>query len=215
MACCSPSPPDWPRAPPTGATGSRSLPGHRLGLARRWSLHLGPPFEPGGESAWVAPAGDGLVLKVGWVHDEARDEAAGLRAWAGQGAVRLLAEPPRAPTSALLLERAMPGTPLTALPGPEQDVVLAGLLRRLWIEPPAPSTRSARCRRCATPGSRRSGPQLAHLEPGLVRDGLALFRALPRDDVPPRLLPTDLHAENVLERASRAVAHDRPEAVRR
>jgi hypothetical protein len=113
------------------------LPGTVYGLTRRWSLHLGPPFGPGGETAWVAPAGDGLVLKVGWVHDEARDEAAGLRAWAGQGAVPVLAEHTEGSTAALLLEWAMPGTPLTALPEPEQNVVLAGLLRRLWIEPPA------------------------------------------------------------------------------
>jgi streptomycin 6-kinase len=173
------------------------LPGTVDGLTRRWSLHLGPPFEPGGETAWVAPAGNGLVLKVGWVHDEARDEAAGLRAWAGRGAVRVLAEHTEGSTAALLVERAMPGTPLTALPGPEQDVVLAGLLRWLWIEPPAQHSFRPLSTMCDA-WIAESEPQLTHLDPGLVRDGLALFRALPRDDVPPRLLPTDLHAENVL-----------------
>ena len=42
-------------------------------------------------TAWVAPARDRLgrdrVLKVGWAHDEAEQEADGLRAWAGQGTV--------------------------------------------------------------------------------------------------------------------------------
>ena len=51
-----------PHPRPTGrALGERGdwlevLPGTVYGLARRWSLHLGPPFEPGGETAWVAPA---------------------------------------------------------------------------------------------------------------------------------------------------------------
>ena len=32
------------------------LPQAVAGLADRWSLRLGPPFRPGGSSAWVAPA---------------------------------------------------------------------------------------------------------------------------------------------------------------
>ena len=44
-------------------------------LAERWSLTVGAPFQPGGQTAWVAPArdadGDELVLKVGWRHPEA------------------------------------------------------------------------------------------------------------------------------------------------
>ncbi len=44
-------------------------------LARRWSLDLGRPFQPGGVASWTAPArnpaGEHLVLKVGWRHDEA------------------------------------------------------------------------------------------------------------------------------------------------
>lgn len=109
----------------------------------------------------------------------------------------MLAERTDCSTAALLLERAVPGTPLTALPGPEQDVVLAGLLRPLWIEPPAQHSFRPLSTMCDA-WIAESGPQLTHLDQGLVRDGLALFRALPRDDVPPRLLPTDPHAENVL-----------------
>ncbi len=131
-----------------------ALPDTVAALAARWSLTLGPPFEPGGECAWVAPAGADLVLKVGRVHDEARDEAAGLRAWDGRGAVRVLADHRDGETSALLLERAHPGTPLTRLPGPERDVVLTGLLRRLWIDPPAGHPFRP-LSGCATPGRRR------------------------------------------------------------
>ena len=109
----------------------------------------------------------------------------------------MLAEHVEGETAALLLERAVPGTPLTGLPDPEQDVVLTTLLRRLWIEPPAGHRfrpLSALCDAWAA----EAEPDLAHLDPGLVRADLALFRGLPRDDVPAVLLPTDMHAGNVL-----------------
>ncbi len=39
-------------------------------LEERWSLEVGEPYQPGGQTAWVAPAlwkaGEQLVLKVGW-----------------------------------------------------------------------------------------------------------------------------------------------------
>jgi len=62
-------------------------------------------------------------------------EAEALRFWDGDGAVRLLAHDPQRKT--LLLERCVPGTPL----GTDYDVaalgVAAGLMERLWREPPA------------------------------------------------------------------------------
>jgi streptomycin 6-kinase len=116
-----------------------SLPQVVAGLARQWALSVGEPFEPGGHFSWTAPAtgasGADLVLKVafGSTDGEERDEAAGLRFWAGNGAVRLLASCASNPGYGLLLERCMPGTSLErTLPGPEQDVVVAALLRRLW-----------------------------------------------------------------------------------
>ena len=43
-------------------------------LASIWGLVVGEPFEPGGQTAWVAPVRDrlgrDLVLKVGWAHQE-------------------------------------------------------------------------------------------------------------------------------------------------
>jgi len=104
-------------------------------LARTWSLTVEAPFQPGGQTAWVAPArnraGADLVLKVAWAHPEALHEAEGLRAWAGHGAVRLHATEAFPDTVGLLLERCRPGTPLTELPELRQDVVVAELLRRL------------------------------------------------------------------------------------
>ncbi|HYN96821.1 MAG TPA: aminoglycoside phosphotransferase family protein [Pilimelia sp.] len=182
----------------------RRLPDTVRALAERWSLRLGRPYQPGGHSAWVAPArtagGEDRVLKVAWGHYEAVDEAAGLRAWAGDGAVRVYDDHVTGSTSALLLERCDPGTSLReSVPEPAQDVVLAGLLRRLWAAPTAGFrplqdmcdawAREFEDRWAASPGS---------LDPGLARAGIALLRELPASADRRVLLCTDLHAANIL-----------------
>jgi streptomycin 6-kinase len=106
-------------------------------VATEWGLELGEPYLPGGHCAWVAPArngrGDELALKVGWRHRESEHEADALRFWDGSGTVRCFATQSFEDTTALLLERCDPGTPLKcSLPEVEQDVVVAGLMRRLW-----------------------------------------------------------------------------------
>lgn len=111
-------------------------------LAGRWSLRVERPFQPGGAVSWVAPArtatGERVVLRAGRWHYEAAQQADGLRARDSNGAVRPLAAEVTGSTSALLLEACGPGTPLSrALPPHEQDVIIAGLPRRLWIEPSA------------------------------------------------------------------------------
>jgi streptomycin 6-kinase len=117
------------------------LPGLVEEYAARWSLAPEPPFAIGGSASWVAPArtaaGERVVLKLGWTHTEALHEADGLRVWNGRGAVRLIDAHVDGQTTALLLEICEPGTPLSrALPEPERDVIVADLLRRLWIQPP-------------------------------------------------------------------------------
>lgn len=78
------------------------------------------------------------MVKILWRHPEAEHEADGLSAWDGKGAVRLCADVDvDAETIALLLERCRPGTNLGVLDEPEQDVVVAELLQRIWINPPA------------------------------------------------------------------------------
>jgi streptomycin 6-kinase len=146
------------------------------------------------------------VLKLGWTHTEALHEAAGLRLWNGRGAVRLIDAHVDGPTTALLLEICEPGTPLSrALPEPERDVVVADLLRRLWIQPPdghsfRPLTDM--CDEWATSFEVESAEAIArgeqHLDPGLARAGIALFRELPRTAESSALLLTDLHHDNVL-----------------
>jgi len=175
------------------------------GLAERWSLRLGQPYQPGGRCAWVAPARDvagrDLVLKVAWRHDEATHEADGLRAWAGQGAVRLYDSDVFGSASALLLERCHPGTTLSqVLPESEQDEVVAGLLQRLWSAPTDGypfRPLQVMCDAWATEFDEKLTASVG-LDPRLARVGMELFRSLPASAERQVLLCTDLHADNVL-----------------
>jgi streptomycin 6-kinase len=146
-------------------------------VSRRWSLTVGEAIDNDERSAaWVAPVtcadSTQAVLKVGFPHYEARDEAAGLRFWDGDPTVRLLDADEG--LHALLLERCVPGTHLRQLPEEEQDVVIASLLRRLW--------------RPVEPGHR--------FRP--LSDLAAGWEAVPEPTATEVLLATDLHAGNVL-----------------
>jgi streptomycin 6-kinase len=206
-----------------GRTGwLATLPGTVARLSRAWSLTVQAPFIPGGQTAWVAPVrdrtGTGRVLKVAWRHPEGEHEADGLQAWAGHGAVGVYAVERTPDTIALLLERCRPGTPLSARPEPEQDEVIAGLLRRLWIAPPAGHPFRSLAAMCAQWADEFAGQVAARptvVDPGLAREGLALLRALPADAADAVLLVTDLHAGNVLsaEREPWLVCDPKPHAA--
>jgi streptomycin 6-kinase len=177
-------------------------------LADRWELSVGAPFEPGGQTAWVAPARDrsgrDLVLKVGWVHDEAEQEADGLRAWRGHGTVLIYDWCRLEQTHALLLERCHPGSPLSMLPEVEQDTVVAGRLARLWQAPTAGLTfrpLQDMCRAWVREFHQRVAAAPAGatvIDAGLARAGTELFVALAAPTERDVLLCTDLHAGNVL-----------------
>jgi len=203
---------------PARAEWLAALPDRVEELTARWGLDLGDPFEPGGNCSWVAPGidreGREVVLKVAWEHPEARDEAEGLAALGGEGAVEVYAfeHLPRArpgggpegdtDTTAMLLERCRPGTELRGRPEAEQHVVVTGLLRLVWaVDLPSDHTfrplsvmaddwvARAETVLAADPG---------RLDHGLAREGLALFRELSRPGPTDTLLFTDLHAGNVL-----------------
>jgi streptomycin 6-kinase len=97
-----------------------------------WSLTLGPPWT-NSVASLTMPAERGsepVVLKIGIPDREGEFEAEALRWFDGNGAVRLLDEDPGC--RAMLLERCLPGTPLTT-EDPEAALdVLIGLLPRLW-----------------------------------------------------------------------------------
>jgi streptomycin 6-kinase len=183
-----------------------ALPATVRELAERWALTVGAPFQPGGEVSWVAPARDAtgrdLVLKVGWRHRETEHEAAGLLAWRERGAVWLHDAHTDALNCCLLLERARPGTSLaTSRPEPEQDRVVAALLRRIWHEP-APGHRfpslAGMCAAWADEFDQCYAAEPEALDPGLAAAGMQLYRGLAREDGTAVLLAADLHAGNVL-----------------
>ncbi len=147
-------------------------------------------------------SGRATVLKVGWPHREARDEARGLRAWAGHGAVRLYRAETFDHSVGLLLERCVPGTALASLPEREQDVVIAGLLQRLW-RAPLQADHGFRplqmmCEQWAEEFETKAAAGAVWVDRSLARDGLALFRSLSATAEREVLLCTDLHAENIL-----------------
>lgn len=175
-------------------------------VAGEWSLDVGEPYEPGGGTSWTAPVvrrtdGARLVLKIGWRDPECLHEADGLRAWDGNGAVRLIEMWADDVTSCLLLERCEPGTELrSALTEPEQDVVVAQLLQRLWIEPMPPHSFRPLADMCAL-WAAECEQDLDRLPPsdvGLVREGLAAWRELADTADRRVMLVTDLHGGNVL-----------------
>jgi streptomycin 6-kinase len=77
-----------------------------------WQLHVGTPFEPGGNVGWVAPVrradGSDAALKVECPGHRNPWAAKGLHHWAGRGAVRLFDADEA--NQVLLLERCVPGT---------------------------------------------------------------------------------------------------------
>lgn len=187
-----------------------SLPVIVAGLASRWSLLVGAPFQPGGQCSWTAPAagpaGADLVLKITFRFPggEERDEAAGLRSWAGNGAVRLHAACESESGCGLLMERCVPGASVgQVMPEPGQDEVVAGLLRRLWALPHPAYPFRPLAQMCAAwadefeAGYADSDPA-DRIDPGLARAGISLFRSLPETADQRVLLCTDLHADNVL-----------------
>lgn len=169
--------------------------------SERWGLDVDAPFEPGGTTAWVAPA-TGLhgecVLKVMYPHPEGAHEADALRVWDGNGAVRLLAGFVDESVPVLLLERCLPGTALRASPEPEQDEVVARLLRRLWAVPAGAAEFPSLQQMCDQWADRFETQAPPPIDAGLVRAGSTLFRELPSTTTRSVLLCTDLHAGNVL-----------------
>jgi streptomycin 6-kinase len=184
-----------------------SLPEVVDAVASDWELVLGEPYEPGGQCAWIAPvrhtAGDELVLKVGWRHPEAEHEADALRVWDGDGAVRCIAARTLKDNIALLLERCRPGVQLKrSLPEPDQDLVIAGLMRRLWEHEPPDGHPFELLRSMANHWADsfelRFDADSSGLDAGIAHAAIEILRELPESADRTLLLCTDLHAENVL-----------------
>lgn len=129
-------------------------------------------------------------------HMEADHEIEGLRFWNGSPTVKLLNSDDD--LRAMLLERCEPGTTLRSLPEPDQDIIIASLLPRLWRSPDPPypfrslSTLVAYWREETLAAAGRWP------DAGMVREGLRFFAGLSEPSSADVLLATDLHAGNVL-----------------
>jgi streptomycin 6-kinase len=129
-------------------------------------------------------------------HMEAAHEIHGLLPWDGGAIVRLLDFDES--LNAMLLEACEPGTSLREIPEPEQDVVIAGILRRLWRKPSAAHPLRHLSAMLEHWGAETRLSEARWRDPGLVREGLRLFEELSRPSDDDVLLATDLHAGNVL-----------------
>ena len=172
-------------------------------LLLQWSLRPETAFEHEGTCSWISPVvrsdGTQAVLKLAMPHMEGVDEIKGLRYWGGRSMVRLLEADDE--SGAMLLERCLPGTMLRSQPEPEQDKVIAAMLKRIWE-----STTEA-------VGLLGFRPLLQMIDlwceetiakeylwpdAGLVDEGLRVMKELARPAANDVLLATDLHGGNVL-----------------
>lgn len=187
-----------------GAAGERwlaALPAQIAALARAWDLTWIADVAPIGECAWIGLVrradGSEAILKISVPHAEARHEGEALRAWAGDGAARLLAR--SADGFALLLERCAPGDTLWALPVDAGNAVACAVGQRLWraVDADAPFDR-------LTAMVARWSHELPIEGPGkgysreMIDAAVLLGRSLVATSPAPRLLHGDLHPGNIL-----------------
>jgi len=156
------------------------------------------------------------VLKVVVPHPEATHEPDALRAWAGEGTVRLLDEDPA--EHALLLERCQPGTALRKAGRPDDEVldVCAAIAVGLWRPvPPDPyaSLGDVTSTWADLVEERGAAPEVS-LDAALVAEGARLLRDLPATADREVLLHGDLHPANVLAAERRQWLAIDPKPVR-
>jgi streptomycin 6-kinase len=183
--------PDW-------AEWLDGLPKLASELIARWELRVdgGSAY---GNCALVVPVltkdGVAAVLKVQFPHWEAETEHLALRAWDGNGAVKLLRADPR--RFALLLERLHPRD-LTTVDDLEACEIVASSYKRLHVAAgPQYRTLSGELRRWIE--GFRQLPASAPVPHRYVEQAISLaedFAADPATDG--RLIHTDLHYENML-----------------
>jgi streptomycin 6-kinase len=175
----------------------RSMARRAADVAADWGLELGAPYALSIYS-FVAPAGDGMVVKVTWEEDDESDhESDALEVWDGDGAVRLLRRD--GARRALLMERADPGTDISALPEDEATAIAVALGPCLWRPAGAPF--------------RWIGDHIPAWLDRAERNGaglIALARELYSELEPGRatLVHGDFHHHNILRHGDRHVAID-------
>jgi len=172
----------------------------------RWGLTAGEAYV-GGYSAAVIdvtrPDGSPAVLKVGYPHFEAVYEAVALEAL-GAAAPELYNQDPW--TWSMLLERVVPGAPLSGFTGSTRDALAVGCeMQRLVASTPPPGglpTLADGMTVFSTAARARFAGDLSDLErmdaAGLVTHALDELDALAAEQVEPVLLHGDFNPGNVL-----------------
>ncbi|MFJ7068810.1 aminoglycoside phosphotransferase family protein [Streptomyces sp. NPDC101115] len=177
------------------------LPGRAEEFVDRWGLRLTGPSMHGAASL-VLPVvradGTRAALKLQLLDEETEGEPVALRAWAGDGAVRLLEHDQE--TGTMLLERADESRHLSTLGDAREAVrVLADLLARLVAVPAPPGLRSLGdvAARMVAETPEAAGRLADPDDAALLRTCASVVREVmgePGD----RLLHWDLHYDNVL-----------------
>ena len=187
------------RGDPRFAAWLDELPSIVDACAERWSLTLGAPWT-NSVASLTMPAerhGQSVVLKIGIPDREGEFEAEALRQLDGNGAVSLLDED--SVCRAMLLERCMPGTPLTQEEPEAALDVLIGLLPRLWI-PAGPPFRplSDEVADLAVEMREHWERTGRTVEERLIHAATEVFEELGGTQGEQVLVNQDLHADNVL-----------------
>jgi streptomycin 6-kinase len=186
-----------------GAAWLEHLPQLIAECEQRWALTVQPPFAL--TYNYVAPAvrvdGTPVVIKLGVPGSVIQTELAALQLYDGKGIVQLLEAD--ADQAALLLERLLPGTPLTQLAlqdDAQATAIAAEVMRQLWRPAPAdhpfPTVQkwSQGMQRLRTHFDGGTGP----LPKRLVELAETLFADLLASMAEPVLLHGDLHHDNIL-----------------
>jgi streptomycin 6-kinase len=169
-------------------------------LIERWELAIGEPFDRG-SIGYAAPAtradGDEVVLKISYPDGWFSEEVAALARWDGDGAVELIDHDPR---GAMLLERAVPGTPLVEEPNEERALSSAAdVLERLWRGSPDGITSvGEEVGRWAASFRDRNDAVRKPVPSDLAKEAVSLMDDLIASAREQLLLHGDLHLGNVL-----------------
>ena len=193
----------------TGAFGDEGerwlaeLPALLAKYAEEWSLDVGAPFAL--SYNYVAPAsrsdGSKAVLKLGSPDPDTMNEAEALRRFAGNGVCALLEY--AATDRVMLLERVLPGTPLTgtAIRDDRQATgVFIDVVQRLWQPAPQQHSFPTVAKRASYLAGYRArfGGASGPLPEKLLSEAESMFAWLLSTSERSMLLHGDLHHDNIL-----------------
>lgn len=178
-----------------------TLPDRVAECLERWRLLPSEPFLTAtgpGTLPVRLPGGGDAVLKLAHPHRESEHEGLALRTWNGDGAVRLIDED--VSLHALLIERCVPGTPLSEVGNERALAVLIDLLPRLWKPATSPPFRSLAAEAAWWAADLRHRWEGAGrpFEERILDAALDALATLPATQGEPVLLHQDLHGDNVL-----------------